>query len=360
MSNMKNDKKIVIICPYLFRLTRGIERFCISLSKAFVDKGYNVVIYAWNEKKETTCGEIDQRIKIRKVPYCRWHQEKVAVFYYRCWLRMDNPKATILNFLYHGESLLPRKRKYLYVLHSPASQIPKRYEFVKNHIGIFEDMHVVAISKMVEKEAYPYIGKTPITMIYNGTDTELFIPSMHKIKNGKFNIITAAAFEERKGIHYMIEALGDYPHRNRIQYDIYGSGDFEYGEYLKSLINKYHLENVVHLKGSISNISEIEPRYDLLAFLSKGEAFGLAITEAMACGLPILSSDLPPFPEIVKSEYGYMVEPTDKNSIHKCLDILLSDPEILRVKSYAAYKASKSFSWDIVVRQYIDLINLDS
>lgn len=353
---MGKNNRIVIICPYLFRLTRGIERFCISLSKAFVDKGYDVVIYAWGTIKEASCGEIDKRIKIRKVPYCRWYQEKIAVLFYRWWLRQDNPKATILNFLYHGETSLPRRRKYLYVLHSPASQIPGRYDFVKNHIDIFEDIHVVPISKMVEEEARPYVGNTPMTLIYNGTDTQLFRPSAHKIQNGKLNIITAAAFEERKGMHYMIEALADYPNCNRIHYDIYGSGNLEYGKYLKSLIQKYHLENVVHLKGSISNISEIEPQYDLLAFLSKGEAFGLAITEAMACGLPVLSSDLPPFPEIMKSDYGYMVNRKDKKAIHDCLNSLLNDTELLRTKSYAARKASEKFSWDRIVNQYIELV----
>ena len=78
---MGKNNRIVIICPYLFRLTRGIERFCISLSKAFVDKGYDVVIYAWGTIKEASCGEIDKRIKIRKVPYCRWYQEKICLLY---------------------------------------------------------------------------------------------------------------------------------------------------------------------------------------------------------------------------------------------------------------------------------------
>lgn len=63
---------------------------------------------------------------------------------------------------------------------------------------------------MVEEEARPYVGNTPMTLIYNGTDTQLFRPSAHKIQNGKLNIITAAAFEERKGMHYIIKALADY------------------------------------------------------------------------------------------------------------------------------------------------------
>lgn len=352
----KNNNKIVVICPYLFRLTRGIERFCISLSKAFADKGFEVIIYAWGTNQETTCGDIDKRIRIRKVPYCRWYQDKVAVFFYRLWLRMDNPKATILNFLYHGETNLPHNRKYLYVLHSPASQIPGRYEFVKQHIGRFKDIHVVAISKMVEEEARPYIGKTPMSLIYNGTDTQLFRPSNPKIQNGKLNIITAAAFEERKGMHYIIKALADYKYRDQIRYDIYGAGDEHYASYLLKLIKDNDLDEVVTLKGSVNNIAELLPKYDLFALPSKGEAFALSPIEAMACGVPILVSDCPPYPEFVKAEFGYMVNRENKNEIQLCLNELINDCELLYSQSHAARKASEDFSWEQVVAKYLKLI----
>lgn len=351
-----NNKKIVIICPYLYRLTRGVERFCISLSKALADKGYEVSIYAWGTNKEISCGEIDSRIRIRKVPYCRWYQERIAVVFYRGWLWLDNPKATILNFLYHGENCLPHKKKYLYVLHSPASQIPERYKFVKQHIGRFKNIHVVAISKMVEEEARPYVGSIPMIMIYNGTDIQQFKPSAHKIGNGKLNIITAAAFEERKGMHYIIEALADYEHRDQVKYDIYGSGDGQYADYLSNVIKNYELGEIVELKGSVNNISELLPTYDLFALPSKGEAFALSPIEAMACGVPILVSDYPPYTEFVKSDFGYSINREDKKAIHNCLDELLQDKKLLQTKSCIARKASEKFSWNSVVNQYIDLI----
>ena len=353
----KSNKKIVVICPYLFRLTRGIERFCISLSKAFADKGYDVIIYAWGTVKETSCGEIDKRIKIRKVPYCRWYQEKIAVLFYRWWLRKDNPKATILNFLYHGETSLPRKKKYLYVLHSPASQIPGRYEFVKNHIDIFEDIHVVAISKMVEGEAYPYVGNTPMSLIYNGTDTQLFRPSAQKIQNGKLNIITAAAFEERKGMHYMIEALVNYEYRDLVRYDIYGSGDEQYASYLSELIKSNELDGIVALKGSVNNIAELLPTYDLFALPSKGEAFALSPIEAMACGLPLLVSNFPPYTEFVKPSFGFMVDRDNIKQIHKVFDGLLESPTLMGMMSKEARKASKVYSWERIVDDYLKLIS---
>lgn len=354
---MNINNRIVIICPYLFRLTRGIERFCISLSKAFTDKGYEVIIYAWGSNKEASCGAIDKRIRIRKVPYSRWYQEKIAVFFYRLWIWIDNPKATILNFLYHGETCLPRKRKYLYVLHSPASQIPARYEFIKKHIWRFDNIHVVAISKMVEDEAKPYIGRIPMSLIYNGTDTQLFQPSTQKIQNGKLNIITAAAFEERKGMHYIIKALADFKYRDQIKYDIYGGGDERYASYLAKLIKSNKLENIVSLKGSVGNIAELLPRYDLFALLSKGEAFALSPIEAIACGLPILVSNCQPYPEFVKPSFGRMVNRESAKEIQDFLVELIENRNLLIQMGRCSFKESKQFSWDSIVNQYIKIIN---
>lgn len=348
--------KVVIICPYLLSVTRGIERFCINLSDAMVRKGCEVIIYTWGEKQEQQCGSLNPAIKVRRVPYFRYYRERFASYWYRLWLAIDKPDATLLNFFYHGEEYLPKHNHYLYVLHSPASQIPQRYEYVSPRIQKFTDIHVVAISKLVEQDALPFFKGKPMSLIYNGTDTNAFHPLQNKHASDKLRIITPAAFEERKGMHYLIEALADFKYRDRIQYDIYGSGIEAYGKLLKDLIAKYHLEDVVTLKGSITNIPEIEPQYDLFALLSKGEAFALSPIEAMACGLPILVSDCAPYPEFVKSDFGYMVNREDKVVIQQCLAELIENKDILQAKSIAARKASEDFSWDTIVEQYIKLI----
>ena len=352
---MKN-KKVVIICPYLQSVTRGIERFCVNLSDAMVRKGCEVIIYTWGEKQEQQCGSLNPAIKVRRVPYFRYYRALWAAMWYKIWLKIDKPDATLLNFFYHGEQYLPTSNHYLYVLHSPASQIPQRYEYVKPLIRKFSDIHIVAISKLVEQDALPYFDGKPMSLIYNGTDTEAFRPIQNKPVSAKLRIITPAAFEERKGMHFLIKALADFKYRDHIQYDIYGSGDEKYGKLLKDLIVKYHLQDVVKLKGSVTNIPEIEPQYDLFALLSKGEAFALSPIEAMACGLPILVSDCAPYPEFVKSDFGYMVNRDDKTTIQQFLAELIENKDILQTKSLAARKASENFSWNTIVEQYLALL----
>lgn len=350
-------KKIVIISPYLYDLSRGIERFTINLSDAMVKKGIDVIIYTWSQRKGKLCGELNPKVRIRRVPYCRYYRELWARWLYRCWLKIDKPDTTLLNFLYHGEETLPAMGRYLYLLHSPASQVPQRYEYAAAKISRFDNMVVVATSGLVERDARPYFqGKAPMTLIYNGTDTETFRPLERRNRGNKLKIITAAAFEERKGMHFLIEALKDYKHKDRIQYDIYGTGDGEYASRVKQMIEDYGLQEVVKCKINKVYMSQIEPEYDLYALLSKGEAFALSPIEAMACGLPILVSDCDPYPEFVDKSFGYMIDRENITAIQDALTELIENPALLESMSVKAREKALDFSWDKVVEQYMELI----
>lgn len=351
-----NKKKVVIISPYLYELSRGIERFTINLSDALVKKGHEVILYTWAQKNGKLCGAINPAVKIRKVPYCRYYRELWARNLYRIWLRFDKPDATMLNFLYHGEEFLPKNGHYLYLLHSPASQVPSRYEYASEKIKRFSDIHVVATSGLVEKDARPYFKGIPMSLIYNGADTVNFTPLEHRERCSKLKLITAAAFEERKGMHYMIEALKDYKYKDRIQYDIFGTGDGEYANYVKELIGKYELSGIVQCKVNKVFMSQIEPEYDLYTLLSKGEAFALSPIEAMACGLPILVSNCDPYPEFVTEDFGFMVDREDPGKIQDVLTKLLENKDLLEEMSDKARRKAEEFSWSNVVDKYIELL----
>lgn len=350
-------KKIVIICPYLFELHRGVERYCLSLADALIRKGKKVIIYCWTSNKSDACDKINKEITIRKVPNKRYYRDQIASVFYKLWLTIDNPDVTILNFMYHGEEYLPKNRAYCYILHSPASQIPARYEYVKNILPRFNKLHIIAISKMVEDEARPYVGNTPMSLIYNGTDTDKFRP-LDKIQrlNNKLKIISASAFEERKGLHLVIEALNGFERNDELEYDIYGGGDANYGYRLHDLISKYNLDNIVKLKGTASNISEILPQYDLFMLPSKGEAFALSPIEAMACGLPIIVSDCAPYPEFVKSSFGFMVSRGNPEEIRDAIRMLLDNPVKLEEMKTESRIIAQNYSWTSVVEKYLDVM----
>ena len=96
----------------------------------------------------------------------------------------------------------------------------------------------------------------------------------------------------------MIEAFHIFAQQNNDwKLDIVGEGIEE--ELYRSLIQKYRLENKVFIHPFTNNIQEFYSKAQVYVLSSRWEGFGLVLVEAMAHGLPIVSSDLPTSKEIM-------------------------------------------------------------
>lgn len=83
------------------------------------------------------------------------------------------------------------------------------------------------------------------------------------------------------------------------------------------------------------------------------ELFGLALVEAMACGCPVIASDVPPLAEIViDGESGLLVPPNDPAAIGAALARLATDPELWRrLSAGARARVAERFTWERVVER---------
>lgn len=343
--------KIVIISPFQKILPRGIERFSYSIANAMAKMGHEIIIYVWKNKKDFDWGYLNNNVSIKEFPSLRYYQRIWIGYYYNIQLRKDNPDLVLINFLYHGELRLSNRWNYIYVLHSPVSQIKNRYEFIKKNIKKFENLKFVAVSNMVKREAKPYLQGKQCEVIFNGVDLKLFSPK-NKVKNYKLNLITVGAYEERKGIHYMINALASYPNKSEIIYNIFGSGPMFLE--LKRLITFHNLEKQVIINEPTKNINEFYAKNDVFVLLSKGEAMPIAPLEAMASGLALLVSNYEPYPEFVDSSFGYMLDPKDFKKIHFVLDELFKKEKLDQLKINARL-ASQKFSWQKTAKAYLEI-----
>lgn len=344
--------KIVIISPFQKIMPRGVERFTFSWANEMANQGHDVIIYVWKSKTNFSWGDLHNRVRLRECPNFKYYQRSWIGYYYNYLLRKDNPDRVYLNFLYHGELNLNKDFKYYYVLHSPASQIKNRYDYIKTHSKKFKDLTFVAVSKMVKREALPYLNHKRCEVIYNGVDLKLFkpYPKEQQASEPNLYLVTAAAFEERKGMQYMITALASYPHKEKIKYNIFGSGPM--ASELKRLITFYKLEKQVIINKPTNTINEVLPKNDVFVLLSTGEAFGLAVLEGMAAGLSVITSNYNPFPEFVNASFGYMVDREDVKQIHGVLDELLQKQKLNQLKTNAR-KSAEQFSWEKTVQLYL-------
>lgn len=281
-----------------------------------------IILYVWGTKNQVKWGNWHERIQIRQVPYTRFYQEFVARIFYYFWARVDSPDSFLINFLYHGETVIPKSSTINYVLHSPASLIKNRYINISSVKDEYERLSFIAVSDGVKKDAIPFLSPHPIHVIHHGIDLKKFSHKQNYKINGKIKIATVAALESWKGIQNIISSFSDPYILNKFSYDIIGEGPFE--STLKEMVHDLQIESSIKFLGQIEHVESLLPSYDIYCQLSEGEAFGISVIEAMACGLPTIVSNCPPFDTLFSNEV-LKVNPNSQEEIIKNLKFLKSE-----------------------------------
>jgi glycosyltransferase involved in cell wall biosynthesis len=130
-----------------------------------------------------------------------------------------------------------------------------------------------------------------------------------------------------KGYQYLIEAarLINDP---RLQIEIYGEGEEE--KVLQDLIGDLGLAEHVFLRGYVENPEDVLRAADCFVLPSGShESCPAVVPEAMACGLPVITSDFGPFPEInVNGETGIVVPAGDVKALACAIWKLMGSPDL--------------------------------
>ncbi len=133
--------------------------------------------------------------------------------------------------------------------------------------------------------------------------------------------------EEHKGIKYLIESASLLlQSRNDISFLLVGEGALK--EELKILCADLKIEKNVIFAGERSDIPEILSLTDIFVLPSLREGLPLTILEAMACGKPVIATNVGGIPEIVKDGItGILVSPEDSGALYSAMNELLDDRE---------------------------------
>jgi glycosyltransferase involved in cell wall biosynthesis len=151
--------------------------------------------------------------------------------------------------------------------------------------------YLIAVSNEALNDYKKYIKINPqrTTVIYNSIE-EIFFAERYKlfIPGKKVRMIAVGNLKPLKNYDYILDALKEMP-AEKFELDIYGDGTHR--NFLQKRIDNEKLP--VTLKGNVSDLHERVRGYDIYLHCSKYEGSSLAVFEAMACGLPLMVSDIP-------------------------------------------------------------------
>lgn len=172
----------------------------------------------------------------------------------------------------------------------------------------------ISISHFIQDHAYRQLGLTAEqargTVVYNGTDDPGIVARpVHE--HGPIRICIVGELTERKGMRDLLEiaqALREVPLGEGIQLRVFGTGPYE-----DKLRNAQAEGCPIEVMGYCRDPQAIFANSDLHMILSRTEAFGRVVTEAMAYGVPTLCYRAGAFPEIINHrETGMLVDtPSD-------------------------------------------------
>ena len=118
------------------------------------------------------------------------------------------------------------------------------------------------------------------------------------------------------------------------------------GPLYKKLTKKVEDENIrdVIFTGSRGDVENIIPSCDLLILPSYSESFGLVLIEALACGKPVIGSDVGGISEIINDDVGLLINPKKVSTIAKAIDKLVNDENLRMILSMNARNRALDFS----------------
>jgi O-antigen/teichoic acid export membrane protein/glycosyltransferase involved in cell wall biosynthesis len=127
---------------------------------------------------------------------------------------------------------------------------------------------------------------------------------------------------------------------------------------LRAEVMRHGLEDCVHFTGDVRNVQEYLQAADLFAFPTTEEAFGIALIEAMACALPVVTTQVGGLRDIVRHDQnGWVVEAGDAGQLRCGLDRVLDDPELAaRLGRAALATVLERYERQIVADRYLGLL----
>jgi len=260
-----------------------------------------------------------------------------------------------------GVLLAGRLSKSIVIYGSHGTEFFPLYRYFAEKLDAF-----FSCSNFNASQVEEYCGIRP-RVLYNGIDVDRFAPrepdlSLRRalgVDDGMKILASACRLIGWKGIQYAIMAVRSVVRDGRnVKYLIIGDG--EYRKTLEALVRSAGLEENVIFLGAIPN--EELPRYysivDVALFPSvSDETFGISIAEAMACGVPVVSTKVGGIQEVVTEGTGLLVPPRDEGAIAGAIYSLLRDEDLRRKFARQGRQwVVENFNWNRVADRFMEYV----
>ena len=216
---------------------------------------------------------------------------------------------------------------------------------------------VVANSSGLRNLALKFMPSLDIAIIPNGIDTEKFYPAEMQHHGKPMKLLTVSRLIERKRIDLLIKAVSMAKNAGLdVCLNIAGEGNL--GGELRKLSQELNVSERIFFLGRIpsENMPQIYRQNDVFVMSSAHEGMSNAMLEAMASGLPIITTRCEGVEELI-TDNGIVTERADAESFAEALKILAQGDKSYKQMCTGSRIQAEKLSWNTVARQYLDCYN---
>ncbi len=279
--------------------------------------------------------------------------------YRKLILQRKHQKYDIINFHIAYPMLI-----YLKIIKKKVKTpilISEHWSAYKSNFGVKKDLNkiknifcqnipVSAVSQVLIQDIESFSScKFKSYVIPNVVDSTIFYPSeLQKSQKEKF--LMCSFWKAPKKPLIVLEAFKSTLKTNpNVELNIIGDGPLKFK--MEKWISDNNLGSKIHLLGTKNSkeIAEIMRDSDIFLHPSEYETFSVVCAEAMACGLPIIASNVGAISEVIKDS-GILVE-NNLESWSKAIN------EALNSKTYASSNLAKLYDTHTVGKLYFDTLN---
>ncbi|MDI9639295.1 glycosyltransferase family 1 protein [Geitlerinema splendidum] len=285
------------------------------------------------------------------------------------WVGMQLRKSQLLKLVHTYHSLGAIKYKSISTIPLVAKT---RLEVEKACLETADC--IVATSPQEEEHMRTYVSeKGNIKVIPCGTNIERFGSVRREAARDKLQlspddrvVLYVGRFDPRKGIETAVRAVSHLSSERKAQLKLMIAGGWTPGEKdgeerdrIGQLTQALGIENNVQFVGRLDHT--VLPTYyaaaDVCVVPSHYEPFGLVAIEAMACGTPVIASNVGGLKfTVIPEETGLLAPPKDDRAFAEAIDRILADPQWRsQLGEQARSRVEAKFSWDGVASQLGEL-----
>ena len=213
---------------------------------------------------------------------------------------------------------------------------------------------LIACSKGLKERALLFMPSVSIDVIPNGVELDRFFPAETTEKSEVLRLLTVGRLSVTKRIEMLIEAV-EILHRTacKVRLTIVGGGKME--QQFRKIVAERELRDIIKITGRIDSnkMPDVYQNNDIFISASMQEGMSNAMLEAMASGLPIVTTRCEGLAELIDGN-GIIVEQESIEEIAKAIKQLADDPELRKQMSIAAKKQAEKFNWTNIASSYIE------